>query len=682
MGEVLVSRQQLKEPSLKIGLVHNWPGKKNSELDLIVRIAEVLKEQGEHPAIIDPLGGILDSKGDSTQEIIDQETLDLVLNLHYTNPKWLCSISYVVNWNPYEFVVDDPFSGKPVSEPHLMYLMDCLRSHDRVLSAGSPIMDDYAAVVRADANTCITPGLLSPVLHTSMPASFVHGRIGWSSNVTAENFRVFYIGTNWEKTSRSRARRVRHKGLFEQLGESGRFRFFGLRKQNGVELWGGVKGYQGELPFDGGRSILKETARCGVSLVPSSTQHLRSGLVSTRIFQACAACSVVICDRNSFVERNFGDSVRYFDYGSSADETAVNIMREVEWIYSNWEESISMAEAAQRIFIEKFSLERELYDICNVARSDIRHRRLADEAGSSALVRVFLLYRSDEPGVLVECVDNLLCQQHKNLELSVFTTSQLKCTCEQLLKQRGSLKHTIVDFPDIDIRVGNVLNIAQSLPADFFIFYSKGFDWSPAHLTNLLRGCSQTKASVAYSPFFADFSEIRKSQDFLRYFIKGMDGGYDRLTDLALRAVDITRMPLGNILIGRSVLTDHPLAHLKMYDILAVFVLLKEAFSEINPYFSPVVTSTFNLTDGAALNLRYVEYDYLESPWSDGLQRDSRIYSSLSSGKSITPDLGQLSSKHLHQQFSLFAYLRERVSSLSLLKSIVDVLERILTRVR
>jgi len=108
----------------------------------------VLESQGQKPLVIDPLGNILSPDGDPLGEVVNEADVDLVLNLHYTNPKWLDALSYVVNWNPLEYIVDDPFTGFPVSEPHSHYMMYPLRSHHPAFSAGSYLVAEYATTVR------------------------------------------------------------------------------------------------------------------------------------------------------------------------------------------------------------------------------------------------------------------------------------------------------------------------------------------------------------------------------------------------------------------------------------------------------------------------------------------------------------------------------------------------------
>jgi hypothetical protein len=81
-----------KGMSLRIGLVHNWPGARNSELDIILRIIPILESLGHIGVIVDPMGQILDEQGSRLTPLNKCDDFDLVLNLHYLNPKLLSGL--------------------------------------------------------------------------------------------------------------------------------------------------------------------------------------------------------------------------------------------------------------------------------------------------------------------------------------------------------------------------------------------------------------------------------------------------------------------------------------------------------------------------------------------------------------------------------------------------------------
>ena len=145
------------------------------------------------------------------------------------------------------------------------------------------------------------------------------------SPVILQNPRIFYIGVNWERLAVKDGSDSRHGGLLEQLDSAGIVELYGVEILNDVNLWEGFTNYRGELPFDDGESIVKRSNQCGISLVLSSKAHRSSGLVSTRLFQACAARTVIIADNNSFIREHFGDTVITFEYD---EETRILILKE------------------------------------------------------------------------------------------------------------------------------------------------------------------------------------------------------------------------------------------------------------------------------------------------------------------------------------------------------------------
>lgn len=149
-----------------------------------------------------------------------------------------------------------------------------------------------------------------------------------------------------------------------------------MKEQYGVPLWEGISHYHGELPFDGGDSIIQVSREYGITLVLNTEQHRASGFVSTHIFQACAAGTVIISDRNAFIERHFGDDVYYFDYGDTPQQTALHIIEAVKECKANWQQAFVKASHCQKRFAEVFALEKEILALCEQAQKDISSQDL------------------------------------------------------------------------------------------------------------------------------------------------------------------------------------------------------------------------------------------------------------------------------------------------------------------
>ena len=124
---------------MKIALVHNWPGQRNSELELIKRIVRIAGDLGHECSVIDPFGHPLSSDGEHFDcvEFLDLRQYNFCLNLHYVNPNFFDTFSYAVNWNPLDYVVRHPMDGSDLPADHIAYRTACLDSHDALLSAGS-----------------------------------------------------------------------------------------------------------------------------------------------------------------------------------------------------------------------------------------------------------------------------------------------------------------------------------------------------------------------------------------------------------------------------------------------------------------------------------------------------------------------------------------------------------------
>jgi hypothetical protein len=526
---------------LKIALVHNWPGARNSEWELIGRFRNALTQLQHQVHVVDPMGTPLDDDAGRLPRTHTQDEFDIVLNLHFLNPKFLYGISYVVNWNPLEFIFDDPNTGAPTATMVLPYLVDCLRTHDRVLSGGSKRVDQYAMAARAGSRI---PALeaASLDLYPTIEAHELQ-----PLGVDGSSFKVFYIGLNWERMSSDAGRRVRHDGLFQILDRSRRFEFYGLRAQSGVPLWSGIESYRGELPFDGGRSIIEQSRACGVTLILSSPQHMASSLVSSRIFQAAAAGVIVLSDRNSFVEQHFGDSVLYFEHGDTPAETAANILDQVEWIENNWEAASERAACCNAIMRERFALDVQMERLCKQAILDVSIVKAQREERQIHRVRV--MYRVT-PGSYIEFqrfLRNIECQNHHNVELVVLSDQADISELRALLTDTELTRK--ISLRTQGTTLGEVL--IEPSECEYTVVYSEGFVWTPDHLSGLIQ-CVRANARIAYVPLFVDYQGLRSQSDTTQFFAMGMPGGFRPIGLRDIARFEMGQFPTGNILIPRD----------------------------------------------------------------------------------------------------------------------------------
>lgn len=167
--------------------------------------------------------------------------------------------------------------------------------------------------------------------------------------------RLFYCGTNYDPR--------RSSTIFYQLicllDQAGYLDLYGT---SAMRNWG-IKSYKGEIPYDG-KSLVETIKKSGISLILHSEEHLKSGVISGRIFEAAAAGNVIISDRHPFIMEEFGDCVLYLDIDEDVHGSSPEMFKQidsyVQWILGHPKEAEEMAKKAHTIFVEKFSLESRL----------------------------------------------------------------------------------------------------------------------------------------------------------------------------------------------------------------------------------------------------------------------------------------------------------------------------------
>ena len=156
--------------------------------------------------------------------------------------------------------------------------------------------------------------------------------------------------------------------LWDTTRSSDKYRqFFSLLDKTGyLEISGPKKKWRhtphstvGLIPIDG-VSLIKSQHAAGVSLLLHTKLHLDGGAPTGRIFEAASANTVIISDKHPFIIEHFGDNVLYID----TQQTGVEIFRQIDkhmrWIKNNPERAKEMANNCHTIFMQKFTLERQL----------------------------------------------------------------------------------------------------------------------------------------------------------------------------------------------------------------------------------------------------------------------------------------------------------------------------------
>jgi spore maturation protein CgeB len=107
----------------------------------------------------------------------------------------------------------------------------------------------------------------------------------------------------------------------------------------------------------------------GVTLILHDADHFLGRTPTARIFEAAAASTIIITDRNPFIEKNFRDAVLYIDQEKSAEELFQQIDSHMKWIKDNPEKALLLAKKAHEIFIQKYTLEAQLEKLVNLHKT-------------------------------------------------------------------------------------------------------------------------------------------------------------------------------------------------------------------------------------------------------------------------------------------------------------------------
>lgn len=145
------------------------------------------------------------------------------------------------------------------------------------------------------------------------------------------------------------------KSFYQLLSETGVVSFYGHLTDSTIIS----KGYIGTIPFDG-TSVIDVLQRHGIVLIIHSDLHNKEEIPSSRIFEAAAASTVIICDENAFVKEHFGDTVFYIDTMASAESMLAQVQSHLNFIDANPEVALEMAKKAHEIFDKKFLMTDQL----------------------------------------------------------------------------------------------------------------------------------------------------------------------------------------------------------------------------------------------------------------------------------------------------------------------------------
>lgn len=370
----------------RFGIVKLWPEIKVAEDEVIARLRNTARQLGLGCVVVDQLGHDIEYP----HAPLTRENLDFVIHLHFSTPKCYDIFSFVVLWNPTEFM--HMFGYRP--------MVRNLLSHDDFLSCSSPAADDQ---VRRLISGDPSRALPEYTMYHSLSDPIHPPKVG--------DGKLFYCGINWERLGNQPSR---HQAVLDRLDKTGLLRIFGPQELRGVRVWDGYSSYEGELPFDGVATI-QAIHRAGMCLALSSDAHKNAGLMSNRLFEGLAAGAVIICDENSFARTHFGDSLLYVDMRDDPAITSRRIVNHVEWVIDNPEQAVELAGRAQEIFCRRFRLDvslQAIYEGFPSRRAAIE--RLAGPDAADCAVDLFFLVPRWDRATVRQHVDSLRGQRRRD----------------------------------------------------------------------------------------------------------------------------------------------------------------------------------------------------------------------------------------------------------------------------
>ena len=113
----------------------------------------------------------------------------------------------------------------------------------------------------------------------------------------------------------------------------------------------------------------------GIYLLTHSDVHFQGGETNMRGFEATAANTIVISDKHPFIIQNFGDSFLYFDHDKDAETMYKQVKTHIDWIKNHPDEAKAKAARAHQIFLDKFTIEKDLARIAKMHESILETER-------------------------------------------------------------------------------------------------------------------------------------------------------------------------------------------------------------------------------------------------------------------------------------------------------------------
>lgn len=389
-------------------VAHLWSLKLPSgEKEVALRLSLAAQNLGLLCLHVDQFGYIYNSDFELTaQNIFNRRDVLFVLHLHFTTMKCHDIWSVFPLWNPPKIIYDWPSPYE--------YIANITHHDDYAVSTSDKAVDHLNSLIMPHGCTFDGQVTLLPSLSRSQVLT-----------PRLDAFRapvLFYCGMAWEKSANQAPR---HAHLLRRLDEHPFCAFYGPTHIGTTPAWEGYKQYRGELPFDGGKSLLKRINESGVCLALSSAVHKRAAIMSNRLFEGLAAGSLVITDRNDFVVRTLGDSVITVANDGDQAATYQQVIDAFHSVQRNPSQALERAVAAQEIFKKKLTLEPMLANLVDSlpARKARRKPVLWADKDTGA-VDVVVLWTAATLEHFENVVESLQCQEYRQIRLVIIVDNR------------------------------------------------------------------------------------------------------------------------------------------------------------------------------------------------------------------------------------------------------------------
>lgn len=484
-----------RNPRFQFNLIVTWPDQMSAETEIAHRVVMAAQECGMLCIPIDKNGYILDSEFHRTNQCANRSSFTIVECNH--TPKLFDSFYYLPLWNPPDYFLRD-LNILPQSKDNYLSYDDFLLlhkqehgniwNHFKMMWVDRPRNMDNASVFMTSlpAGLAITPKL------PDIP-------------------KLFYCGMNWEKLFGTKGR---HEGLLKRLDDKGVIKIFGPSENpawGGIHPWEGYECYQYPIPFDG-VSLLKELHDCGVCLALSSAQHRKSKVLSNRIYEACTAGVLTITDEHPLAREMFGDTLLYVDSDPNDPEsTYKQVMKHYKWVLEHREQAQKMAERAQHIFLENYTLN---HDLKNIVENHANRVKAAEEdlfaQNDKEIVLVAYVCNGkslEEAKNLVEKIlKNISCQIYRSIipviGLDKSITDEMRDFCNSIYAATKVMPFAMYDkHGSRDMSDGQVIaQLRNVVPHEYFIITNADEIWFSDHVTTLVRSLEDDeRAMIAHA---------------------------------------------------------------------------------------------------------------------------------------------------------------------------------------